>query len=171
MTNVCEELSTNGRVKPLSTAVRVEVDPNNPDFFCHVLVTELVNHCLGNLLDSVPVDILDTIVSKLRHGLLAEMEKCDIPVQGSKCRIPSIMAATYWELYQMVGPKELIVSVLLQQRDKDYKFITETLKKHLLTPEKKSITSVLTSMKSAARTCIFGCIILPDDDDEERLIM
>lgn len=153
----------------MSTAVRVEVDPNNPDFFCHVLVTELVNHCLGNLLDSVPGDILDTIVSKLRHGLLAEMEKCDIPVQGSKCRIPSIMAATYWELYQMVGPKELIVSVLLQQRDKDYKFITETLKKHLLTPEKKSITSVLTSMKSAARTCIFGCIILPDDDDEERL--
>lgn len=171
MTSVYEELSTNGRVKPLSTAVRVEVDPNNPDFFCHVLVTELVNHCLGNLLDSVPVDILDTIVSKLRHGLLAQMEKCDIPVQGSKCRIPSIMAATYWELHHTVGPKELIVSVLLQQRDKDYKFITETLKKHLLTPEKKSITSVLTSMRSAARTCIFGCIVLPEDDDEEGLIM
>lgn len=166
-----DEISTNVRLKPLSTAVRVEVDPNNPDFFCHVLVTELVNHCLGNLLDSVPVDILDTIVSKLRHGLLAEMDKCDIPVQGIKCRIPSIIAATYWELYQMVGPKELIVSVLLQQRDKDYKFITKTLKKHLLPPEKKFITSLLTSMKSAARSCIFGCIILPDDDNEERLIV
>lgn len=166
---MCEELSANERAKSLSTALRVEVDPNNPDFFCHVLVTELVNHCLGNLLDSVPVDILDAIVSKLRHGLLAEMDKCDIPVQGIKRRIPSIMAATYWELYQMVGPKELIVSVLLQQRDKDYKFITKTLTKHLLTPEKKSMTNVLTSMKSAARSCIFGCIILPDDDDQEML--
>lgn len=168
---MCEECSTIIQVKPQSTAVRVEVDPNNPDFFCHILVTELVNHCLGNLLDSVPVDILDTIVSKLRHGLLAEIDKCDIPVQGSKCRIPSIMAATYWELYQMLGPEELIVSVLLQQRDKDYKFITKTLKKHLLTPEKKFITSVLTSMKSAARSCIFGCIILPDDNDEEIVIV
>lgn len=169
MKNTCEELSINVRVKPLSTAVRIEIDPNNPEFFCHILVTELVNHCLGSLLDSVPADILDTIVSKLRHGLLAEMDKCDIPVQGSKCRIPSIMAATYWELYQMVGSKELIISVLLQQRDKDYIFITKTLKKHLLTPEKKFITSVLTTMKSAARNCIFGCIILPDDDDAEIL--
>lgn len=168
---MCEELSTNIRVKPLNIAVRVEVDPNNPDFFCHVLVTELVNHCLGNLLDSVPLDVLDTIVSKLRHGLLAEMDKCDIPVQGSKCRIPSIMAATYWELYQMVGPKELIISVLLQQRDKDYTFITKTLKKHLLTREKKFIASVLTSMKSAARSCILGCIILPNDENEEILIV
>lgn len=165
---MCEELSTNISVKTVSIAVRIEVDPNNPDFFW---ITELVNHCLGNLLDSVPTDILDAIVSKLRHGLLPEMDKCDIPVQGSKCRIPSIMAATYWELYQMVGPKELIVAVLLQQRDKDYKFITKTPKKHLLTPQKKFITNVLTSMKSAARSCIFGYIILPNDDDEEILIV
>lgn len=165
----CTAAPTNTKAKRLrsfSAAVREEQpEANNPGPLCHNLVMELVNQCLGDCLDNMSEDLLDNIISKLRLGLLEELEGCDIPDKSSS--IPAIITAASRELHRTIGPKEAIKTALLLQRNKDYRIITKTLKKHLLTMQRSVVTALLDNLMSIVRAGLLCCVILPEEDDEE----
>lgn len=165
----CTAAPTNTKAKrprSFSAAVREEQpEANNPGPLCHNLVMELVNQCLGDCLDNMSEDLLDNIISKLRLGLLEELEGCDIPDKSSS--IPAIITAASRELHWTIGPKEAIKTALLLQRNKDYRIITKTLKKHLLTMQRSVVTALLNNLMSIVRAGLLWCVILPEEDDEE----
>lgn len=169
----CTAAPTNTKAKRLrsfSAAVREEQpEANNPGPLCHNLVMELVNQCLGDCLDNMSEDLLDNIISKLRQGLLEELEGCDIPDQSSSFSIPAIITAASRELHRTMGPKEAIETALLLQRNKDYRIITKTLKKHLLTMQRSVVTALLNNLMSVGRAGLLCCFILPEEDSEEIL--
>lgn len=144
-------------------------DANSPVPLCHSLVTELVNRCLGDCLDKVSEDMLDTIVCKLRQCLLEELEGCDVPAKSAGFSIPAVVAATSRELRLTMGPKKAIERALLLQRNKDYRVITKTLKKHLLSVQRSLVTVLLNNLLSLGRVGLLCCFILPEEDSEEAV--
>lgn len=170
----CTAAPTNPKVQRLrssSAAVREDQpEANNPGPLCHNLVTELVNQCLGDCLDNVSEDLLDNIICKLRQCLLEELEGCDVPDKNSSFSIPAIVTAVSRELHHTMGPKETIETALLLQRNKDYRIITKTLKKHLVTVQRSIVTVLLNNLLSVGRAGLLCCFILPEEDNEEIIV-
>lgn len=161
---------TNTKAEAFSAAVRKEQpEGNNPGPLCHSLAMELVNQCLGDCLDNVSKELLDNIICKLRQGLLEELEGCDVPDKSSSFSIPAIVTAVSRELHRTMGPKEAIKTALLLQRNKDYRIITRTLKKHLLTVQRSLVTALLNNLLSVGRAGLLCCFILPEEESEEIL--
>lgn len=168
----CTAASTNTKAKRSFSAAVREGQPgaDSPVPLCHNLVTELVNQCLGDCLDNVSEDLLDNIICKLRQCLLEELEGCDVPDKSSSFSIPAIVTAASRELHRTMGPKEAIETALLLQRNKDYRIITKTLKKHLLTVQRSIVTVLLNNLLSVGRAGLLCCFILPEEDNEEIIV-
>lgn len=162
------ENTTARRLSSFGPAVREnQPEIHNPVPLCHNLVTELVNQCLGDCLGNVSEDLLDNIICKLRQCLLDELEGCEVPDKSSSSfSIPAIVTAASRELHRTMGPKEAIETALLLQKNKDYRIITKTLKKHLLSVQRGVMTVLLHNLLSVGRAGLLCCLILPEEDEE-----
>lgn len=160
------------RLRSFSAAVREEqAEADHPVPLCHSLAKELVNQCLGDCLDNLSKGLLDNITCKLGQCLLEELEGCDVPDKSSSFSIPAIVTAASRELLRTMGPKEALETALLLQRNKDYRIITRTLKKHLLMVQRSIVTVLLNNLVSVGRACRLCCFILPEEEDDEDVIM
>lgn len=158
----CTAMPANSKVA--QPGLKTNVEDNNRVLFCHALVAELVNQNLTECLDFISKDLLDTIISTLRKSLLEELEGCySIPSNS----ITSIVMTVSRELHQTMGSKETIKIAFLLQRKGDYKIITKTLKKHLLTVQRSIGEVLLNSVLSLSKACLLCCIILPDEEDDD----
>lgn len=158
------------RLRSFSAAVREDQpEANNPVLLCHRLTEELVNQCLGDCLDNVSEDLLNDITCQLRQCLLEELEGCDVPDKSSGFSIPAIVTAASRELHRTMGPKEAIETALLLQRNKDYRIITKTLKKHLLV-QRGIVAVLLNNLLSVGRAGLLCCFILPEEDNEDIIV-
>lgn len=159
-------------LSPFGAAAREPEQPgaNDPAALCHNLVTELLSQCLGDCLDNVSGDLLDNMVGKLRQCLLEELEGCDVPDGSGGLSVPAVVAASSRELLQTVGPREAIETALLLQRNRDYRLISRTLKKHLLAVQRSVATVLLSNLLSVGRAGLSCCFILPEEDSEEIIV-
>lgn len=142
---------------------------NDPAPLCENLVTELVHQILEDHLAYVPVDTMDTIGSKLKEMLMAEIAGFDIPVKMCGHQVISIAKAAHKELCKKMVNKEYIRVNLLLQQHFVYVDIVKTLARHLHTSEKETGVRFFEAMGNAVdgavRTFLLKfCIILPEDD-------
>lgn len=107
-----------------------------PATVCDALVLPLVLQICGQM--QVPMDILDSIISKLSGRLQTALKGRDIPVSTSSRYILSTVRAVHAELCEKMNKNVIIVNMLVLQ-EKLCRTIVDTLVKHLMKPRKKGV--------------------------------
>lgn len=105
---------------------------------CGTMVQVLVDKILEDLVVIVSGDVVNNIKMTLKEMLFAEAANSDIDVKTSSQRIKSIVKATYKDLFNKKQEPKFFPLALLSEDPFIYNNVIETLKKHLLSMQRKN---------------------------------
>lgn len=124
---------------------------------CCALVQALVDKILEDLVVIVSSDTVNNIKLMLKEMLFAEVADSDIDVKTSGQRVKSIVKATYKDLFSKKQEPKFFPLALLSEDPFIYKNVIETLKRRLLSAQKRSgVVRLLRCVCKPVTTC-FQC--------------
>lgn len=127
-----------------------------PAIVCNLLLPQLIAQILGQTRNSVSLDTVNAVTTKLSVRLQKELEGRDIPVSMDPYSIQKTVQAVHRELCKKNSRNDIIVNLLVLQ-DKLCRTIVDTLVKQLMKPRetvsiKKFFTAVYISIANSVRS-------------------
>ncbi|KAG8008793.1 hypothetical protein GBF38_010420 [Nibea albiflora] len=120
------------------------------DLFYLTLVSAVINEISkkGKRNISVAADTFPTIVGNLKNTLCSEMAGFDLALKLDGARIKKIAKAVHKDLCKVMGSKGTVQMSLQSQDSVMYRYITESLKRHLVTPKTSGVKGLFNSLKA-----------------------
>lgn len=127
-----------------------------PAIVCDVLLPQLIAQILGKIRNSVSLDTVNAVTTKLSVRLQKELEGRDIPVSMDPNYIQRTVQAVHRELCRKNSQNDIIVNLLVLQ-DKLCRTVVDTLVKQLTKPRKtlsirKFFTAIYISIANSVRS-------------------
>lgn len=122
---------------------------------CTTIVTRLVHWIVKDVPGQLSIDLISSIMT-LKEQLYEKMADCDIVVKLSDRHIKKLVKTVYKDLCRETDSPEMVLQGLQEQKQCFYEDVAESLRSHLVTPQKKS--RMVSFLRSLCWTRLFtGC--------------